>query len=269
MAKLVAKGSIRSKALQRTLTATRKGYEAIYDEWQELFGGFRRRLAPDQKERLQELGQGLWRFDLRFRWAVGITALEFDDQVITKASTGSTREGYFLLIRLVDLWFSLDLAHGLYARVLKPKVTHPSLITTIRRDATKSMPGVREAVRVCNEQINALFRRPEKRTALVSYVEDLGAYGPPSTAGQFTAKAADLLGQREPLAPEHLIALAQSIRNRYVHGGETASTKQFGSEEKVRLLRLLVGLAQVASTTLVFLAGQEMLRQLKRQIGIR
>lgn len=269
VAKLIAKGSIRPKPLQRVLGEARKGYTKHYDDWQEMFGGFRGHLPPDQKERLKALGLTLWRFDLRFRWAVGITALEFDDRIITKASTGSTREGYFLLMRLVDLWFSLDLAHDLYARVFLPDVTHPSVITTLRRDLKGPMQAVREAARVCNGQIKERFRKPDKREQLVTYVRKLADYGPPSTTTQFTGEAADQLEQRKALTAAHLIALAQAIRNRYVHGGETASTGTFGSEEKIRLLRLLVGFAQVAGMALVSTATDEMLRQLKRQMGIR
>ena len=269
MGKLVAKGSVRPRCLQRALRSAAQGYAQVYEEWQTTFGGFKDHLPKAQKERLKVLGQILWRFDIRFRWAVGVTALEFDDTVITKATTGSTREGYFLLMRLVDLWFSLDLAHDLYARTHLEKVAHPSVITTLRKDLRGPMTAVREAARVCGKELEERFRKPAKRECLVTYVRGLADYGDRNTTSQFTGELADQLENRNAADAAHLIALAQAIRNRYVHGGETASTGTFGSEEKVRLLRLLVGFMQVAGFSLMTTGTSEILRQLRRILGLK
>jgi hypothetical protein len=269
MATARASGSIRPKALQRVLGATGRGYESAYEAWQASFGAFRGHLPPHARDRLQALGRTLWRFDLRYRWAIGITALEFDDRVVTRAHTGSTREGYFLLMRLVDLWFSLDLAHDLHAALfVRAGVARPSAIATLRRRLAGPLTAIREAARLVDRTVRERFRKPGKRAALIGYLRELATHGEGAAAAG-SAQAAGRLEGRQALEPAHVLAVAQAIRNRYVHGGETASTKGFGSEEKVRLLRLLVGFVQVVCTSLVTNACAEMQHRLKRRLGMR
>ncbi len=66
-----------------------------------------------------------------------------------------------------------------------------------------------------------------------------------------------------------MLGVAQAIRNRYVHGGETASTGAMPAQEKLPVLRLLTGTAQVTCLALATAAGEELVRQLRRQVGIR
>ncbi len=93
MARLTAKGTTCPQALQKTLTLCRRDFQKRYDDWQETYDGFKERVPESQRSRLKALGGTLWRFDLRYRWATGVTALEFDDRIVTKASTGATRRG--------------------------------------------------------------------------------------------------------------------------------------------------------------------------------
>lgn len=270
MAKLIAKGTTCPQALSRTLTLCRRDFGRHYDEWQASYPGFKERLPDDQRNRLKALGRTLWRFDLRFRWAIGVTALEFDDRIVTKASTGPTRQGYFLLMRLVDLWFSLDLAFDLYKALLVPaRIAHPSLLASVRRDAAGRLRPLRAAEQTAAQILRDRLRQADKRARFVTYLRDLAAEVQDTMAGQLSAEASHLVERRKGLEAHHLLAIAQAIRNRYVHGGETASTKGFPAQEKAPMLRLLTGTAQVACLALATAGAEELCRQLRRQVGIR
>ena len=73
----------------------------------------------------------------------------------------------------------------------------------------------------------------------------------------------------QPLAPHHLAAIAQGIRNRYVHGGETAATGKFPAQEKIPLLRLLCGFTQVLCLAMTTAAGAELNDQLRKHARMR
>jgi len=270
MAKLTAKGATCPQALQKTLALCRRDFAQRHAAWQESWAGFKDRVREPQRARLKALGGTLWRFDLRFRWATGATALEFDDRIVTQASTGPTRQGYWLLMRLVDLWFSLDLAFDAYQRLFVPNhVDHPSVLETVRRDAGKRLRVLRTVEQAAQQGLNERLLLDEKRARCVGYLQALAQASGDTAAGTWTCEASGLIERRKRLEAHHLLALGQALRNRYVHGGETASTKGFPAQEKVPLLRLLTGTAQVACLALGTAATDELLKQLKRHVGIR
>jgi hypothetical protein len=270
MARLTAKGTTCPQALRRTLTLCRRDFQEHYDAWQEAYPQFKEHLGDRERGRLKLLGRTLWRFDLRFRWAVGVTALEFDDRIVTKATTGPTRQGYFLLMRLVDLWFSLDLAFDMYRALLVPaRVKHPSVLTAVRHDAAKRLRPLRAAEQAAAQTLKPRMKDAEKRARFVRYLVDLADEAHDTTAGRWTGEAAEAVAQRKRVEAHGWLAVAQTLRNRYVHGGETASTKGFPAQEKVPVLRLLTGVAQVAALALATAGAEELLRQLRRQVGIR
>ena len=73
--------------------------------------------------------------------------------------------------------------------------------------------------------------------------------------------------RQKGVATHHLLGVAQAIRNRYVHGGETASTRTFAAQEKAPILRLLTGTVQVVSLAMATTAADELHRQLRKQVG--
>lgn len=270
MAKLTAKGATCPQPLQKTLTLCRREFEQQHAEWQETWQGFKDRVHDPQRARLKALGGTLWRFDLRFRWAIGLTSLEFDDRIITQASTGPTRQGYWLLMRLVDLWFSLDLAFAAYQQLFGSNhVDHPSVLEAVRRDDGKRLRVLRAVEQVALQSFKRLLTHKDKRARCVGYLEALAEDSGATTAGAWTRDLAGLIACRKRVEARHLLAVAQAIRNRYVHGGETASTKGFPAQEKAPLLRLLTGTAQVTCLALATAASAELLKQLRRQVGIR
>jgi hypothetical protein len=270
MAKLTAKGSTCPQSLQKTLTLCRRDYQKRYDEWQQTWLGFKDRIHEPQRARLKALGATLWRFDLRFRWAIGVTSLEFDDRIVTQASTGATRQGYWLLMRLVDLWFSVDLAFALYEPVLVSNhVSHPSVLETVRRHLRKRLRVLRSAEQVGQQTLKQRFLRAPQRERFVSYLEDLARDSGDTVAGAWTGELAGCVHHQRPVEAHLLLAAAQAIRNRYVHGGETASTRGFPAQEKAPWLRLLTGTTQVTCLALATVATEELIKRLRRQVGIR
>lgn len=270
MARLKAKGTTCPQVLQGTVSRLVREFEQRYDAWQATYPNFKERLAPPQRARLKHLGGTLWRFDLRFRWAIGITSLEFDDRIVTKAATAPTRQGYFLLMRLVDLWFSLDLAFDMYRALLVPKhIAHPSVLQTLQRDGAKGLRAVKAAEQAAVQVLKRHLPTGEKRARFVGYLQTLAEDCGEGLACRFTAEAASLLERAKRLETHHLLGIAHAIRNRYVHGGETASTGTFPAQEKAPILRLLTGTAQVACLALANAAADEIVKQLRRQVGIR
>lgn len=265
MAKATASSSIRARALQRTLSAATRDFGRRYDQWQATYPGIRERLSDHDRARLGQLGQTLWRFDLRHRWAVGVTSLEFDDEIITKATTAATKQGYFLLMRLVDLWFSQDLAFELYSRMCVPaRVEHPSLIESLRRDSAQRLRAVKAATHATNKTLKERLRKKEARERCSGWVERLAHGAEESTLTRLSSEASRLLLARRAVGPDHLGALACLVRNTYVHGGETASSRGFPAQEKVPVLRLLVGFTAIASLSMADAAAIKMLEQLPR-----
>lgn len=262
MAKATASSSIRSRVLQRTLTAATREFEQRYDQWQSTYSGFRKRMSDADRSRLDQLGQTIWRFDLRHRWAVGVTGLEFDDTVITKATTAATRQGYFLLMRLVDLWFSIDLAFELYRRMCVPsRVKNPSLIESLRHDSNRRLRAVKAATFAINQDLKTRLRKKEARVRCTGWLRQLADGTEPTSSTRLSAQAAKLIEARRVLGSEHFGSMACLTRNYYVHGGETASSRGLPAQEKVPILRLLVGFTSIASLSLATAAADEMLKQ--------
>jgi len=270
MARRTAKGSTCPQVLQRNVTALRRDFGRCQDAWQEGYPAFKERLAPDQRARLKALGLTLWRFDLRFRWAIGIKALEFDDRIVTRASAAPTRQGYFLLMRLVDLWFCLDLAFDLYEALLgNRRVEHPNVLIRVRNDIRKHLRVLRIVGPAAQQMLRKHLAADLKHARLVAYLEDLGHEASDTLACRCALELAAAIEQRRQPEAHQILGTAQAIRNRYVHGGETASTGALPAQEKVPVLRLLTGAVQVTCLALATVAGEELVRQLRRQVGIR
>lgn len=264
MAMVVASSSIRPRALQKTLGAAQRDFERVNREWQDSYPGFKERLPPEQRDRLKEIGRILWCFDIRFRWATGIREIAFDDEVVTLASTAPTREGYFLLMRLVDLWFSADLAFDMYKRLLVPKrVERPSILVSVKSDAAKRLRACVAAADGIDRATARRLKKPSARARLMDYLKALHADAQGTVAGEHIGHGVRAFGQRQPLQAHHYAAIAQTVRNRYVHGGETAGSAAFSAQEKVPLLRHLCGFTQILTLAMATAAAGELNRQLR------
>lgn len=264
MATVMASGSIRPRALQKTLSAVRRDFDRVRTEWNDSYPGFKEHLPSDQRERLKGVGRLLWCFDIRFRWATGIQEVAFDDEIVTLATSAPTREGYFLLMRLVDLWFCTDLAFDMYKRMLVRKsIEHPNFLVQVKNDAPKRLRPAIAAAEALGRSLEKRIKKPAARDRLVGYLEILR-----DDAGQTIAADHIAYGLRDflrgnAMKPHHYAAIAQAIRNRYVHGGETASTGRFSAQEKVPLLRHLCGFTQILTLAMATASGEELNRQLR------
>lgn len=264
MAQVQASGSISPRPLQRTISACTRDFGKVRREWQDSYPGFKERLPDDQRARLKEVGRLMWCFDIRFRWATGVTAIEFDDEVVTTATAAPTKEGYFLLMRLVDLWFSCDLAFEMYKRmIVRKSIENPNFLLILKHDALKTLRPAMAATEATNQTIQERIQKPAARERLVGYLEGLERDSTRTVAAEHLAYALRDFQRGNPLKPHHLGAIAQAIRNRYVHGGETASTGTFSAQEKVPLLKLLCGYTQVLALSVATAAGAELNRQLR------
>jgi hypothetical protein len=270
VAHVTASGSIRPRALQKTLSACKRDFRKAVAEWQSAYPGFKEHLPSDQRARLKEVGRLMWCFDLRYRWATGITALEFDDEIVTLARTAPTREGYFLLMRLVDLWFSCDLAFAMYSRLLVPKrVENPNFLVSVKSDAAKRLRPAIAASEAAHKTLLQRSRKAAVRERFLGYLEGLAENAGATVAGESIRYGLQQFEKGRAMAPHHLAAIAQSIRNRYVHGGETAATGAFPAQEKVPLLRLLCGFTQVLTLSVATAAADELNRQLRMHARVR
>ena len=264
MGSLIATGSIRPKALQKTLTATRRDFERVQREWNDSYPGFKERLPSDQRARLKAIGRLLWCFDLRFRWATGIQEIAFDDEIVTSATTGPTREGYFLLMRLVDLWFCADLAFDMYKRLLVPtRIENPNFLVQVKNDGPKRLRPALAAADALGRALEARLKKPAARGRLATYLEGLQHEAKGTVAGEHIGYGLQALQGGQAMQPHHLAAVAQAIRNRYVHGGETAHTGEFSAQEKAPLLRHLCGFTQVLTLAMATAAAAELNKQLR------
>jgi hypothetical protein len=270
MAKATASCSIRSPALAHTLGGAAREFARRYEDWQATWRGFRANVPDPDRSRLDELGSTLWRFDLRYRWAVGVTALEFDDAVVTKATTAATRQGYFLLMRLVDVWFSLDLAFDLYASTCVPShVRQPSLVATLERDTGRRLRAIRAVAAAVHQDLRGRLRKPGARARLSAWMGDLAERADPrATTARLSAVAAREVAARRALGPQHLGSVACLVRNAYIHGGETASSRGLPAQEKVPVLRHLVGFTAVTALSLGEAAAAEMCKQPARLVRL-
>ena len=264
MSHVQATGSIRPRALQKTLSATKRDFAKVNAEWQDSYPGFKERLPGEQRERLKEVGRLLWCFDIRFRWATGITEITLDDEIVTTAKSAPTREGYFLLMRLVDLWFCADLAFDMYKRLLVRKsLENPSFLVQVKNDAPKRLRPAIAAAEAMNRSLDTRIKKPAARERLVGYLESLQADAGRTVAGDHIAYGLRDFNRGNAMKPHHHAAIAQAIRNRYVHGGETASTGRFSAQEKVPLLRHLCGFTQILTLAMATASGEELNRQLR------
>lgn len=264
MGAAVASSSIRPKALQKTLTATKRDFDRASREWQDSYPGFKERLPADQRARLKEVGRLLWCFDLRFCWATGIREVAFDDEIVTMATTAPTREGYFLLMRLVDLWFCADLAFDMYKRLLVPsRIENPSFLVQLKNDAPKRLRPALAAADGFARSLETRLKKPAARERFTAYLETLRTEADGSVAARHIGYGLKDLERGQALKPHHIAAIAQAIRNRYVHGGERAHSHGFPAQEKAPLLRHLCGFVQVVSLAMAAAAGQELNRQLR------
>ena len=99
---------------------------------------------------------------------------------------------------------------------------------------------------------------------LTGWVGSLANDTEPSAVARLAAEAAGLIEARKPLGSHHIASITCLVRNYYVHGGETASSRGFPAQEKVPVLRLLVGHTSIAALSMATAATAEMLQQLPR-----
>lgn len=265
MATAKASCSIRPKVLQRTATATERAYRKAADDWSSTYEGLRPHIPEAPKARLDAVGRTLWRFDLRYRWATGITALEFDDEVVTKATTAATKQGYFLLMRLVDLWFVLEIAFDLYrSQCIPSRVEHPSLYATLKHDTARRLRAAGAAAKIVDQDLRSKRRKADARERLVAWLQNLAAASESDNTRLLVGEAATCLERDCAVAPHHLAAVANLVRNQYVHGGETASSRGLSAQEKLRPLRLLTGFLGIAAQDMAAVALGEAVKQPQR-----
>ena len=191
----------------------------------------------------------LIQFNTKLRMPLGIKEIELDPDFLSPKER-DMKELHKFLYKLTDLWFAYETFFKLFEKLNNSVIPNNFSKTNWLEEQNYgyfNTQMILEAINIANNQINFDFSSTQEISKLKNYISHCAIQAEKSNSkGQRNNlnKIVDNYGQN--LSSRFLLSITYSIRNNYVHNGETTITNAglenlnftFGISQKLKLVKI-------------------------------
>jgi hypothetical protein len=180
--------------------------------------------------------------DVKMRLAFGIEEIALNSLFVDEKQ-GALKECHLLYYKLADLWFAYETFIKFIAAI---KTIQPKNINKIKWLDTpgyadyRALPNLIQNVGIVNRKLHGEFGSGQGYTDLIKYLDYCEQEASNNQITRLASIRTQIFSRGYTLDHPEILTLIYSIRNNFVHNGETTVVpNNFSFENKGRLLKIL------------------------------
>jgi len=208
-----------------------------------------------RRVRLTSYFEVIQNLDVKARLAFGIREIRLNDMFVSNKE-GELKECHLLYYKLADLWFAYETYIKL---VVKDKEKQKDKILWLDQknySSYSSSNTIQKAINTVSEKFASTYGNLHKRSQLITYLNHCKQESKGAQEKRLSDIILDIQGSNFELSHTAVLTVIYSVRNNFVHNGETTVVPDnFGYRNKAELLKILypylcIILLKSANTTL-------------------
>lgn len=225
--------------------------EEDYDNFSDLFGDFRANITDLQirifhnhenageRIRLQNHLDNLKNLDVKLRLAFGIQEIHLNPLFVDEKQE-DLKLCHLLYYKMADLWFAYESYIIFCAKVFQSSKNKIIWLDAASHSTYSNLPEIQYSLAVVCERFSQLYSSNDRRNSFLEYLNYCLFY---STGGQkhrILAVIDKIQNVNFNLSHTDILTITYSVRNNFVHNGETTVVPEiFGYQNKGLLLLAL------------------------------
>jgi hypothetical protein len=221
-------------------------FSILFERYQNIYNDLEEYIIEQEKldklPRLNKIRSEFNYCDIKLRMAFAINRIDLNHKFMQR-KVGDLRLCHLLLYKFADLWFAYESFFDLYELMNLQSIQSKIIWLNQKKYSNyQNIDEISKALTRANEQINIHFDTIEKRESLIQYLmycENLSSRGQENRMQKIIARLST--NKKIPqLNESELLTVAYSIRNNFVHNGETTvTTPELSYSDKKNLLIVL------------------------------
>lgn len=225
--------------------------EDEYDNFYDLFEKFRSNISKLQhrifenyenhaeRVRLQSLFDELSNLDVKLRLAFGIADIRLNPNFVDEKQD-DLKLCHLFYYKIADLWFAYESYFIFYSKVLQPLQSKINWLDAVTHSDYSDQPQIIHALNLANQNFSKIYNETEHRVAFIDYLNYCLTHAKNSQVNRLHTVINKIQDQNFSLSHTDILTVIYSVRNNFVHNGETTVVPDsFGFQNKARLLLTL------------------------------